>query len=625
MDFTYVRPETVNSASAAARAGDTESLARIVEGSDEGEIGWQGVDNRGWGPLHHAAYMGQQDCVKLLGQLECTDTDIRTWEGETPLFLACKNLPKSRDAVHALLKLNASVNHHTNEQCSPLQYAAVKADLAVVRWLVRKGARVNHTNVWGESALHTAMKKSGEETEERLEIIKYLLKHGARVVCWDENQLTPLMLAAQKGFSKTCEILLTHNNSTYETTTKHVNLRAEDGATALMMASQGGKLDCVRTLLDLGADPNLSADDGTYATHLACIATQNSKEILELLLPLTGILNMTEACNLQEPEYVPKYPDKKVLSPFQLAIEWENWDSLDVLCKYLDSRSFLTPLEYCFIHKDVCPDERGYCDIYPHRLRNPLSLLLSERITEKTVEKMPLFISNIRDTRSVPPLVSLLTSSSADPHYDTFGQDQDVGKAFQFLFDNGSEIKEEDHLPIFLFSTVSGIFKLVQTGLIHPHEMVNQKYLNMTRQLLDRDFNMSMTNRVFEPPLLAHRLLSCGIVATYCSLLNSDWVQNLAILVLDQLRSVLSIDHLVVIDKMYKDLKMPKSLQSLARSRIHKSFSQRPFLALRELNIPTQIKSFLLFQDVKIEEMISDYKDTIDHINNNGVSNLVHV
>ena len=88
-----------------------------------------------------------------------TDLDIRTWEGETPLFLACKNLPQSKDAVHALLKLNASVNLNTNEQCSPLQYAAVKADLAVVRWLVRKGARVNHTNVWGESALHTAMKK----------------------------------------------------------------------------------------------------------------------------------------------------------------------------------------------------------------------------------------------------------------------------------------------------------------------------------------------------------------------------------------------------------------------------------------------------------------------------------
>ena len=159
MDFTYVRPETVSSASSAAREGDLATLTGLVEGTEEGERGWQGVDNRGWGPLHHAAYMGQQECVQLLGQLECTDLDMRTWEGETPLFLACKNLPQSKEAVHTLLKLNASVNQHTNEQCSPLQYAAVKAELAVVRWLVRKGARVNHANVWGETALHTAMKK----------------------------------------------------------------------------------------------------------------------------------------------------------------------------------------------------------------------------------------------------------------------------------------------------------------------------------------------------------------------------------------------------------------------------------------------------------------------------------
>ena len=157
MDFNYVRQETVSTASAAARSGDIERLLTLVQ--DEENMEWQAVDNRGWGPLHHAAYMGQHECVKLLGTLENINLDLRTWEGETPLFLACKNLPHSKKAIHTLLKLNAFVNIYTNEQCSPLQYAAVKGDLEVVRWLVRKGARVNHTNVWGESAMHTTMKK----------------------------------------------------------------------------------------------------------------------------------------------------------------------------------------------------------------------------------------------------------------------------------------------------------------------------------------------------------------------------------------------------------------------------------------------------------------------------------
>ena len=37
----------------------------------------------------------------------------------------------------------------------------------------------------------------------------------------------------------------------------HVNLRAEDGATALMMAAQAGRITCVQTLLDFGADVNI--------------------------------------------------------------------------------------------------------------------------------------------------------------------------------------------------------------------------------------------------------------------------------------------------------------------------------------------------------------------------------
>ena len=114
--------------------------------------------NSGWGPLHHAAHNGHEDCVKYLGDLEMVDINARTWEGETALFLACKNLPGTKDAVNALLKLKANTNIVTNEACSALQYAAVKTNPLVTRWLVRSGARVNHCNIWGETPLHSAMR-----------------------------------------------------------------------------------------------------------------------------------------------------------------------------------------------------------------------------------------------------------------------------------------------------------------------------------------------------------------------------------------------------------------------------------------------------------------------------------
>ena len=112
MDFSYVRQDTVSSASAAARAGDLARLRQLVAEAGPGDRGWLQVDNRGWGPLHHAASLGHAEVVAFLGGLDTLSVDSRTWEGETALFLACRNLPAAQA---------------TNERCSPLQYAAVRS------------------------------------------------------------------------------------------------------------------------------------------------------------------------------------------------------------------------------------------------------------------------------------------------------------------------------------------------------------------------------------------------------------------------------------------------------------------------------------------------------------------
>ena len=52
-------------------------------------------------------------------------------------MLACKNLPRTKSAVHALLKLKANTNLVTNESCSALQWAAVHGDVEVVQILVK--------------------------------------------------------------------------------------------------------------------------------------------------------------------------------------------------------------------------------------------------------------------------------------------------------------------------------------------------------------------------------------------------------------------------------------------------------------------------------------------------------
>ena len=131
--------------------------------------------------------------------------------------------------------------------------------------------------------------------------------------------------------------------------------RAEDGATALHMAAQAGNLDCAVALLGCGADPELAATDGTLPVHLSCIAPRQAAALLTLLLPATSSVLLEQANKPQPPEQMPSLPgQRKILSPFQLAIQWENYDCLEVLTKYLNPCAFPTPLVACFLHLHHC-------------------------------------------------------------------------------------------------------------------------------------------------------------------------------------------------------------------------------------------------------------------------------
>ncbi len=61
-----------------------------------------------------------------------------------------------------------------------------------------------------------------------------------------------------------------------------IDPRAEDGSTALIIASNTGHTDVVKHLLTLGANPNTKTNNGWTALHAA--ADDGYKEIVEVLL-----------------------------------------------------------------------------------------------------------------------------------------------------------------------------------------------------------------------------------------------------------------------------------------------------------------------------------------------------
>merc|ERR1719391_1306905 len=334
----------------------------------------------------------------------------------------------------------------------------------------------------------------------------------------------------------------------------------------------------------------------------------------------------------QPPEQMPKLAgQRKILSPFQLAIQWENYDCLEVLTKYLDPCAFPTPLEACFLHRQHCPadlrdsvaQEAGElvsCPDSPASYLSPLGLLLADSLTSDCLDALDHLQACLSPhdstTGTINPLLCLLTAASANPRQDTFHPDKPAGRALVWLADKGVTLSKLELAPLPLQATVSGLVRAVRLGLLSPRDLVESSLLASVREMVGRQ--NSLEERLLGRLLVAYRLLCTAILATLCALLSSDWVQNVALIVLDEFRVVLNISNVVAVDLMYSSLRSPQTLQALTRRAVVASLEGSPGPAVESLPVPPPIKDFLLFCDLDTEAMIKQYKDTVDHVSNNG-------
>jgi len=104
-----------------------------------------------------------------------------------------------------------------------------------------------------------------------LEIGQHLLDCGADVNARDNEDWTPLYLAAWEGRLDFAQMLLEHGAAVNARTT-------DDGETPLHRASGSGHIDVVRLLLEHGADPNISDSHGRTPSDAA-----SRPEIVQLL------------------------------------------------------------------------------------------------------------------------------------------------------------------------------------------------------------------------------------------------------------------------------------------------------------------------------------------------------
>ncbi|XP_053665936.1 uncharacterized protein LOC128715079 [Anopheles marshallii] len=154
----------------AVMQGDMEKLRHLTHAKAPRPDFGKRFDNHHWNILHHAVVSRNLDCVKLVVDHFHPETNVRCYEGLTPLARACEQ-SVSGEIVSYLLHLDRSVvNMGDTESITPLHYAVSNDRLDLVELLIAHGADVNMIDYADETALHTAAFDTGN-----IEIVIYLL------------------------------------------------------------------------------------------------------------------------------------------------------------------------------------------------------------------------------------------------------------------------------------------------------------------------------------------------------------------------------------------------------------------------------------------------------------------
>ncbi|XP_064428587.1 ankyrin repeat and SOCS box protein 3 isoform X4 [Mirounga angustirostris] len=271
MDFTEAYSDTCSTVGLAAREGNVKVLRKLLKKGRSVDV----ADNRGWMPIHEAAYHNSVECLRMLIHADSSENYIKTktFEGFCALHLAASQ--GHWKIVQILLEAGADPNATTLEETTPLFLAVENGQIDVLRLLLRHGANVNGSHsMCGWNALHQAT------FQENAEIIKLLLKKGANKECQDDFGITPLFVAAQYGKLESLNILISSG--------ANVNCQALDKATPLFIAAQEGHTECVELLLSSGADPDLYCNEDTWQLPIHAAAQMGHTKILDLLIPLTN-------------------------------------------------------------------------------------------------------------------------------------------------------------------------------------------------------------------------------------------------------------------------------------------------------------------------------------------------
>ncbi|NXU20370.1 ANR42 protein, partial [Pardalotus punctatus] len=324
------KKENYTSVHEAVKAGDVEQLASMIKrGASINEVDevhqftplqcaahsgsleclhwllWHGADTaqvtvRGWTAAHLAAIRGQDACMQAL-LLNGADAAARDDRGCTASHLAAAH--GHSYTLQTLLRAGADVNVSDRNDWKPVHYAAFHGRLGCLQLLVRWGAYVDDVDNNGNLPAHLAA------MEGHLHCFKVLVGKMAGVMhtlkARNDHGETPRDLAKrfykdnilqyidgvekEREHPETQESFPAHDaafkgdllvlKGLVRSGVININERDDKGSTLLHKAAEQGHIHCLRWLVEMGADCDITNDAGETPkdvakrfAHLAAVA-----------------------------------------------------------------------------------------------------------------------------------------------------------------------------------------------------------------------------------------------------------------------------------------------------------------------------------------------------------------
>lgn len=230
-------------------------------------------------------------------------------EGSTPFMYAV--LYTGVSTLEPLLKQGADVNRRNDANATALMWAS--ADLEKTRLLVAHGADVNARSSDMRTPLMIAARRPGNTAG-----VKFLLQHGANLNpnAHPGAESSPLIEAATAGDAESVELLLEYGaevKAAGEVALEMAyNMRCskcaalliakgltkEDYSLALVNSAALGDLNCVRQMLDHGADVKFVDPLGRTALMYAAASDLLPLDVIKLLVEHGADINARDAHKL---------------------------------------------------------------------------------------------------------------------------------------------------------------------------------------------------------------------------------------------------------------------------------------------------------------------------------------